>query len=253
MAQLKEICRWMDERLQTGRFGKDVSNNGLQVQGNPEVRRIIAGVDGCQALFRAAADRDADLVIVHHGISWGSEPRRFAGSVGRQMAMLFGNGISLYAAHLPLDSHQPADANSTKGGWYACKGIYNADAFEGLSLKYFIDAVTAEGGQYFAAGCNAALHTHGLFHTMDVYGDGKPSNIANNPDAGAINKEGDFPVSENICNSAFSIPWFKHFDRALIDEQIAAVRKVCENYKDLLASDPKEKVVGKFFQTARKN
>ena len=79
---------------------------------------------------------------------------------------------------LPLDSHQPADANSTKGGWYACKGIYNADAFEGLSLKYFIDAVTAEGGQYFAAGCNAALHTHGLFHTMDVYGDGKPSNFA---------------------------------------------------------------------------
>ena len=154
---------------------------------------------------------------------------------------------------LPLDSHQPVDANSTKGGWYACKGIYNADAFEGLSLKYFIDAVTAEGGQYFAAGCNAALHTHGLFHTMDVYGDGKPSNIANNPDAGAINKEGDLPVSENICNSAFSIPWFKHFDRALIDEQIAAVRKVCENYKDLLASDPKEKVVGKFFQTARKN
>ncbi len=154
---------------------------------------------------------------------------------------------------LPLDSHQPADANSTKGGWYACKGIYNAEAFDGLSLKYFIDAVAAEGGQYFAAGCNAALHTHGLFHTMDVYGDGKPTNTANNPDAGAINKEGDFPVAENICNSAFSIPWFKHFDRLLIDEQIAAVRKVCENYKDLLASDPKEKVVGKFFQTARKN
>lgn len=112
MAQLKEICRWMDERLQVGRFGKDVSNNGLQVQGNPEIRRIIAGVDGCQALFRAAADRDADLVIVHHGISWGSEPRRFAGSVGRQMAMLFGNGISLYAAHLPLDSHPEIGNNA---------------------------------------------------------------------------------------------------------------------------------------------
>ena len=154
---------------------------------------------------------------------------------------------------LPLGNHIPEEANSSKGGWYACKGLYNAEAFDGLSLKYFIEAVAAEGGQGFAAGCNAALHTHGLFHTMDVYGDGKPSNIANNPDAGAINQEGDFPVSENICNSAFSIPWFKHFDRLLIDEQIAAVRKVCENYKDLLATDPKEKVVGKFFQTARKN
>jgi hypothetical protein len=154
---------------------------------------------------------------------------------------------------LPLGNHIPEDANSTKGGWYACKGLYNSEAFEGLSLKYFIEAVAAEGGQYFAAGCNAALHTHGLFHTMDVYGDGKPTNTANNPDAGAINQEGDFPVAESICNCAFSIPWFKHFDRLLIDEQIAAVRKVCENYKDLLASDPKEKVVGKFFQTARKN
>ena len=154
---------------------------------------------------------------------------------------------------LPLGNHSPEEANSSKGGWYACKGLYNSEAFDGLSLKYFIEAVAAEGGQGFAAGCNAALHTHGLFHTMDVYGDGKPSNTANNPDAGAINQEGDFPVAENICNSAFSIPWFKHFDRLLIDEQIAAVRKVCENYKDLLASDPKEKVVGKFFQTARKN
>ncbi|MBE6379369.1 MAG: DegT/DnrJ/EryC1/StrS family aminotransferase [Lentisphaerae bacterium] len=156
---------------------------------------------------------------------------------------------------LPLDPHMPADEGSTKAGWYACKGLYNPENFGGLSLKYFIEAVIAEGGQGFGAGCNAALHTHGLFHTMDVYGDGKPTNTANLPaDADKnINVDGSLPVAETICNYTFSIPWFKHFDRALIDEQIAAVRKVAENYKDLLASDPKEQVVGKFFQTARKN
>ena len=157
-------------------------------------------------------------------------------------------------ADLPLGNHMPAEANSTKGGWYSCKGLYNADAFEGLSLKYFIDAIIAEGGQGFSPGCNASLHTHGLFHTMDVYKNGKPTNTAYRPaDAPAINQDGSLPVSEAACSFTFSIPWFKHFDRALIDEQIAAVRKVAENYKDLLASDPKEKVVGKFFQTARKN
>ena len=157
-------------------------------------------------------------------------------------------------ADLPLGSHMPPDANSTKGGWYACKGLYNPDDFDGLSLSYFIQAVAAEGGQGFAAGCNAALHTHPLFHTMDVYGDGKPSNTANLPADAAkpANEDGQFPVAEKISNYAFSIPWFKHFDRALIDEQIAAVRKVAENYKDLLASDPKTPVVGKFFQTKRK-
>ena len=52
---------------------------------------------------------------------------------------------------LPLGNHIPAEANSFKGGWYACKGLYNPDNFEGLSLKYFIDAIIAEGGQGFAA------------------------------------------------------------------------------------------------------
>ena len=153
-----------------------------------------------------------------------------------------------------LDSHRPADKGSTKAGWYACKGLYDSKAFDGLSLSYFIKAVLAEGGIGFHAGCNAALHTHPLFHTFDVYGAGKPTNTANLP-AGAEPKqgEGDLPVSETICNSAFSVPWFKHFNKQVIDEQAAAVRKVAENYKELLASDPKEPVIGKFFQTARKN
>ena len=155
-------------------------------------------------------------------------------------------------ADLPLGSHIPQDAGSTKAGWYACKGLYNAEDFGGLSLRYFIDAITAEGGQGFNPGCNAALHSHNLFHTMDIYNDGKPTNTAFLPEGVKINQDA-LPVSESICEHTFSIPWFKHFDRALIDEQIAAVRKVCENYKDLLASDPKEKVMGKFFQTARKN
>lgn len=158
-------------------------------------------------------------------------------------------------AGLPgLDSHRPADKGSTKAGWYACKGLYNAAELGGLSLDYFIKAVQAEGAQGFAPGCNAALHTHPLFHTFDVYKDGKPTNVANLP-AGAEPRqgEGDLPVSETICERTFTIPWFKHFHKDIIDEHIAAVRKVVENHKELLKSDPKIAVVGKFFQTARKN
>lgn len=153
-----------------------------------------------------------------------------------------------------LGSHRPADKGSTKAGWYACKGLYNAAELGGLSLDYFIKAVQAEGAQGFAPGCNAALHTHPLFHTFDVYKDGKPTNVANLP-AGAAPRqsEGDLPVSETICEHAFTIPWFKHFHKDIIDEHAAAVRKVVENHKELLKSDPKTPVVGKFFQTARKN
>ncbi len=158
-------------------------------------------------------------------------------------------------ADLPLGSHRPADPGSDKAGWYACKGLYDAEALDGLSLDYFIKAVQAEGASGFAAGCNAALHTHGLFHTFDVYGDGKPANTANLPQGAQPPKqdEGDLPVSETICEHTFSIPWFKHFRKDIIDEQVAAVRKVVENRQELLKSDPKIPVVGKFFQTARKN
>ena len=89
---------------------------------------------------------------------------------------------------------------------------------------------------------------------MDIYNEGKAANLANRPaDAEPINVIGTLPVAETINDYVFAIPWFKHFDRLLIDEQIAVVRKVCENYKDLLATAPKEKVQGKLFQTARKN
>ena len=155
---------------------------------------------------------------------------------------------------LPLGNHIPAEANSFKGGWYSCKGLYNPEAFDGLSLKYFIDAIKAEGGQGFNAGCAAPLHARSLFQSMDIYNEGKAANIANRPaDAEPINVIGTLPVAESINEYVFAIPWFKHFDRQLIDEQIAVVRKVCENYKDLLATDPKERVRGQLFQTVRKD
>ena len=36
-------------------------------------------------------------------------------------------------------------------------------------------------------------------------------------------------VAERICNYTFSIPWFKHFDKAHIDRYIEAVHKVAAN------------------------
>ncbi|MBQ6352900.1 MAG: Nif3-like dinuclear metal center hexameric protein, partial [Lentisphaeria bacterium] len=55
-------------------------------------------------LFEAAVERDADFVFVHHGLSWGLSPRRLTGYVAERYRMLLANGITLYAAHLPLDA-----------------------------------------------------------------------------------------------------------------------------------------------------
>ena len=114
-------------------------------------------------------------------------------------------GVPGIKAHRP-----PKDSGSTMGGWYAAHGLYRPDELEGLSVTTFCKAVRAEGCST-SPGCNLALHTHPLFHTVDVYGHGKPTRIAN---ASRDVRELDvLPVSEKIGSMTYSIPWFKHYDK----------------------------------------
>jgi dinuclear metal center YbgI/SA1388 family protein len=73
---------------------------------------VAFGVDACAELFRQAAATGADFVFVHHGLSWGDNFRRLRGITARRLAILFRNGISLYASHLPLDAHPEVGHNA---------------------------------------------------------------------------------------------------------------------------------------------
>ena len=107
-----ELVSYLNKRLNLNGFAGDVSNNGLQVEGVGDVTKIIAGVDGCMALFQKAVQEEAQFIIVHHGISWGSEPRRFTGITAERLKFLFQHNISLYACHLPLDAHPELGNNA---------------------------------------------------------------------------------------------------------------------------------------------
>lgn len=102
---LDKIVKYLDSELKLAEFAADVSNNGLQIEAGNDIKKIVFGVDGCFELFEAAAECGADMVIVHHGISWGSNPRRFSGYTAKRLQWMFQHNISLYAAHLPLDAH----------------------------------------------------------------------------------------------------------------------------------------------------
>ena len=103
--KLKKLTAFLDNTLKLGDFREDVSNNGLQIEGTEEVKKILFAVDGCQEVFDLAVENDADMIFVHHGLSWGSGMRYFTGINADRFRTLFANGISLYAAHLPLDAH----------------------------------------------------------------------------------------------------------------------------------------------------
>ncbi len=104
-ASRNDIVRFLDQILELGQWPDDPSNNGLQFAGDTEVEKAVFAVDASAELFCKAADLDADFVFVHHGISWGSGIRRIDGILAERVKLLAANGISLYAAHLPLDAH----------------------------------------------------------------------------------------------------------------------------------------------------
>ncbi|MFO8152717.1 Nif3-like dinuclear metal center hexameric protein [Thioalkalivibrio sp.] len=104
----------LDRILEPERF-EDYCPNGLQVEGRPEIRRIISGVTASHALIRAAAEQEADLILVHHGYFWRGEPQPVVGMKRRRLQALLQHDINLVAYHLPLDAHPELGNNAQLG------------------------------------------------------------------------------------------------------------------------------------------
>lgn len=99
-----DLLQYIDNLLDITSFS-DYCPNGLQVQGRDEINTIVSGVTASHALIEQAVDRNADMLLVHHGWFWkGSDPR-IVGMQRRRMALLLAHDINLVAYHLPLDAH----------------------------------------------------------------------------------------------------------------------------------------------------
>lgn len=81
-----------------------MSPNGLQVQGADRVTRVGYAVDVSVQTVRAAERAGVDFLIVHHGLWWGKHVQ-ITGTMHARISGLIHAGMSLYAAHLPLDCH----------------------------------------------------------------------------------------------------------------------------------------------------
>lgn len=84
--------------------------NGLQVDHRGPVRGVAAAVDASQRTIGAAAEQNANFLIVHHGLFWGA-PQPIVGATFVRLQQLFDHDLAVYSVHLPLDSH-PEFGNS---------------------------------------------------------------------------------------------------------------------------------------------
>lgn len=112
--ELSVLVEEADRFLDAARI-QDYCPNGLQVQGRPQVRRIVSGVTASQALLDAAVATEADAVLVHHGYFWKGENPCVVGMKQRRLKTLLGHDISLLAYHLPLDLHPEVGNNVQLG------------------------------------------------------------------------------------------------------------------------------------------
>ena len=114
MASTQQLLEVFDGLLQPERF-KDYAPNGLQVEGKPEVQRIVSGVTASRALIEAAIDAEADAIFVHHGLFWRGQDARVTGWMRQRLALLLKHDINLFAYHLPLDAHPELGNNAQLG------------------------------------------------------------------------------------------------------------------------------------------
>jgi dinuclear metal center YbgI/SA1388 family protein len=108
---LSEAIAELDRLLEPNRF-KDYCPNGLQVPGKTTVAKIVTGVSASAELFEKAIATQADLLLVHHGLFWGSKPAPIDTPMKRRLKLLFDADMSLAAYHLPLDAHPELGNNA---------------------------------------------------------------------------------------------------------------------------------------------
>jgi dinuclear metal center YbgI/SA1388 family protein len=114
-ADLRDIIDELDRLLQPQRF-EDYGPNGLQVPGRARVARLATGVSAHAELFERAVAAKADLLVVHHGLFWGSGPGPIDAALKRRLKILFDADLALAAYHLPLDAHPELGNNALLAG-----------------------------------------------------------------------------------------------------------------------------------------
>lgn len=112
--KLNALNNYLTDFLQPALFS-DYCPNGLQVEGKPEVQKIVTGVTASLDLLQQAEASNADAILVHHGYFWRGESSAITGIKMRRLKFLLANGINLFAYHLPLDAHAEIGNNVMLG------------------------------------------------------------------------------------------------------------------------------------------
>jgi len=151
--KLKTILSWLDRTLKVADFN-DVSNNGLQVaRRGDDVKLAAFAVDASLRAVKSAAHAGAELLVVHHGISWGGGIRRLDGGIYDVVKAAMDANLAISAYHLPLDAHPTLGNNAGLVNLLKLKKARPAFSYKGQNIGFIGEcdrahAVTLGGKTY---------------------------------------------------------------------------------------------------------
>ncbi|MBU1693538.1 MAG: Nif3-like dinuclear metal center hexameric protein [Verrucomicrobia bacterium] len=164
MTKLDRIVACLDRELRGERF-RDDSHNGLQVANDGRVTRVCGGVDANLEFFEEAQRRGADLLICHHGLSWGDSMTRLTGLQYRRVAFLVRHNMALYASHLPLDAHPRLGHNAQICRALGIRGLKPFGRYHGTEIGW--SGRLARPMSYAAFKKRVEALVHNRLQTMD--------------------------------------------------------------------------------------
>lgn len=130
----EKITAWIAKTLDVASFD-DVSNNGVQIARRGEdVRKVAFAVDASAQSVADAVAAGAQLLVVHHGISWGGGIRRLDGGVYNVVKTAMDADLALYAVHLPLDAHPKYGNNFELARYLGLKNLKPAFTYHGRPI-----------------------------------------------------------------------------------------------------------------------
>lgn len=97
--------RFLNEIYDSNLF-EDYCSNGLQIQGDKKIKKIITAVSGSLETIERSIEMGADALIVHHGIFWFHQKTVLTGAMYKKIKAIMDSGIHLLAYHLPMDGHR---------------------------------------------------------------------------------------------------------------------------------------------------
>lgn len=104
-AQRTKIISFINSYLSISDF-KDMLVNGLLVEGKEEIQKIVTAVSPNYQTFKQAIEKEADMIIAHHGLFFAQEKDfRVTHVMKKRLKLLLDHDINFAAYHLPLDAH----------------------------------------------------------------------------------------------------------------------------------------------------